>query len=192
MTQWTSPDSSVHWILQARILEWVATLSSGGSSRPRNQTWISYVSCTGRQILYHWATKEDPVSILMIKMWQKWCWWVTSKVGIVKAMLVSFGALSLGAFSCHVTCLAIPSPSCLKTIWRDGWGRGRRREREIEIKSEWEGTSWMVQWLRFCAPSAGDLGLIPGQRTGSHMLQLSLHASGKGPACRNDDPMCSN
>ena len=117
----------------------------GESSRPRNQTWISYVSCTGRQILYHWATKEDPVSILMIKMWQKWCWWVTSKIGIVKAMLVSFGALCLGAFSCHVTCLALPSPSCWKTIWRDGWGRGRRRGREIEIKSEWEGTSWMVQ-----------------------------------------------
>ena len=28
--------SSVHGILQARILEWVATPSSGGSSRPRN------------------------------------------------------------------------------------------------------------------------------------------------------------
>ena len=32
------PGSSVHGILQARILEWVAMLSSRGSSRPRDQT----------------------------------------------------------------------------------------------------------------------------------------------------------
>ena len=27
-------------------------------------------------------------------------------------------------------------------------------------------------WLRLCAPDVGDLGLIPGQGTRSHMLQL--------------------
>ena len=37
--------SSVHGILQARILEWVAKPSSRGSSQPRDQTHISYVSC---------------------------------------------------------------------------------------------------------------------------------------------------
>ena len=39
--------SSVHGILQAKILEWVAMPSSRGSSRLRNQTHISYVSCIG-------------------------------------------------------------------------------------------------------------------------------------------------
>ena len=47
------PGSSVQGILQARILEWVAVVSSRGSSRPRDQTHISYVSSIGRQILYH-------------------------------------------------------------------------------------------------------------------------------------------
>ena len=47
------PGSSVHEILPARILEWVAIPSSRGSSWPRDQTCISYVSCTGRQVLYH-------------------------------------------------------------------------------------------------------------------------------------------
>ena len=42
------PGSSVHGILHARILEWVAMPSSRGSSRPRDQTRISYVSCIGR------------------------------------------------------------------------------------------------------------------------------------------------
>ena len=36
-TLWTvAPDSSVHGILQARILEWVAMSASGGTSQPRN------------------------------------------------------------------------------------------------------------------------------------------------------------
>ena len=47
------PESSVHGILQARILEWVAMPSSRGSSRPRDQTRVSYVSCTGRWVLHH-------------------------------------------------------------------------------------------------------------------------------------------
>ena len=35
------PDSSVHGILQARILEWVSMPSSRGSSQPRNGTQVS-------------------------------------------------------------------------------------------------------------------------------------------------------
>ena len=37
------PDSSVHGILQTRILEWVAISFSRGSSRQRDWTWISYI-----------------------------------------------------------------------------------------------------------------------------------------------------
>ena len=47
------PDFSVHEILQARILEWVAMPSSRGSSQPRNRTHVSYVSCIGREVLFH-------------------------------------------------------------------------------------------------------------------------------------------
>ena len=47
------PGSSVHGVLQARILEWVAVSLSGGSSRPRDQTHVSYVSCIDRRVLYH-------------------------------------------------------------------------------------------------------------------------------------------
>ena len=35
------PGFSVHGILQARILEWVAIAFSRGSSQPRDQTWVS-------------------------------------------------------------------------------------------------------------------------------------------------------
>ena len=48
------PGSSVHWILQAKILEWVAMPFSRGSSQPRDWTCGSYVSCIGRWVLYHY------------------------------------------------------------------------------------------------------------------------------------------
>ena len=51
----SSPGSSVLRISQARILEQVAVSFSRGSSWSRD--WIC-VSCIGRQILYHWATRD--------------------------------------------------------------------------------------------------------------------------------------
>ena len=62
------PGSSVHGILQARILEWVAISFSRGSPQPRDRT---LVSCTDRQILYRWATREALCFLLfMHKMCQ--------------------------------------------------------------------------------------------------------------------------
>ena len=48
-----SPVSSVHGILQARILEWVAISSSRGSFQLRDRTCVSCGSNIGRQILCH-------------------------------------------------------------------------------------------------------------------------------------------
>ena len=42
--------SSVHGILQAKILEWVTMFSSSGSFWPGDRT----LTCTGRKALYHW------------------------------------------------------------------------------------------------------------------------------------------
>ena len=47
------PGVSINGILQARILEWAAIPSSRGSSRPRNWTNVSYVSCNGWWVLYN-------------------------------------------------------------------------------------------------------------------------------------------
>ena len=45
------PGSPVHGILQARKLECIVVPSSRGSSWPRDQTCISYVTCIGRRVL---------------------------------------------------------------------------------------------------------------------------------------------
>ena len=55
--------SSVHGILQAKILEWVAISSSRGSSRPRGQTHVSFVSCIVSCIARHHAPSQ------MIESW---------------------------------------------------------------------------------------------------------------------------
>ena len=73
--------SSVHEIIPARILEWLAfspprgfpsskgfPLLQGVSPPPRGQTHISCVSCIGRQILYHWATWDS-------EYWDEVCFW---------------------------------------------------------------------------------------------------------------------
>ena len=49
------PGSSVHGLLQARILEWVAMHFSRGSSWPRDWTWVSHI--VGRWFTI-WATRE--------------------------------------------------------------------------------------------------------------------------------------
>ena len=49
------PGYSVHGILQARILEWVAISFSGGSSWWRNWT---QVSCIAGGFFINWATRE--------------------------------------------------------------------------------------------------------------------------------------
>ena len=67
--------SSVHVILQARILEWIAISSSRGSSWPRDWTHLSYASCISREILYHWATWEAAWvahKTVTQTMWLKW------------------------------------------------------------------------------------------------------------------------
>ena len=53
------PVSAVHEIFQSRILGWVAISFSRGSSRLMDWT---HISCIGRWILYHWATREAPGS----------------------------------------------------------------------------------------------------------------------------------
>ena len=56
----TTPGSSVHGILQARILEWLTIPFSRGSSQPRG--WI-HGSCIAGGFFIIWATREVPEGI---------------------------------------------------------------------------------------------------------------------------------
>ena len=52
---YSMPGSSVLGILQATVLEWGAISFSRGSSRPRDQTWVS---CIAGRYFTIWATRE--------------------------------------------------------------------------------------------------------------------------------------
>ena len=61
------PGSSLHGIVQARILEWVAISSSRGSSWPRNRTCTSCIaSCIAGRFFTTSATWEAPGSSYLI------------------------------------------------------------------------------------------------------------------------------
>ena len=59
------PGSSVHRILQARILEWIAISFSRGSSRPRNQI---RVSCTAGKFFTFWPRSSCNVFLAAFKI----------------------------------------------------------------------------------------------------------------------------
>ena len=54
-TLWDTMDYTVHEILQAKILEWVAYSFSSQSSQPRNRTWVS---CIAGGFFTNWAMRE--------------------------------------------------------------------------------------------------------------------------------------
>ena len=54
-------DYTVHWILRARILEWVAFPFSRGSSQPRDRTQVSHIASG---FFTSWATRESVMKFL--------------------------------------------------------------------------------------------------------------------------------
>ena len=60
------PGSSIHGILQARILEWVAMPSSRGSTQPRDLTQVSHI--LGHLILYHLSHQGSPRYHLLTRL----------------------------------------------------------------------------------------------------------------------------
>ena len=92
--------SSVHGILQARILEWVSTSSSRWSSRPWDQTHVSCVSWIAGRFLTWGATGK--FKVLFIQM----------------CCAQSFSYVQLFATSWTVACQA---PLSVGFSWQEYW-----------------------------------------------------------------------
>ena len=58
-----SPFASVHGLLPARILEWLAISFPRGSSQPRDQTWIS---CIAGRFFTVWVTREAHFEMYLV------------------------------------------------------------------------------------------------------------------------------
>ena len=55
-------DYTVHGILQARILDWVAVPISRGSSQPRDRTQVSHIA---GEFFTNWAVKEARYTLFL-------------------------------------------------------------------------------------------------------------------------------
>ena len=98
------PDSSVHGISQARILEWVAMPSSRGSSHPSDPT---HVSCIDRQILLplsnqgSFQRKKNRNSFIIVRL---------SLIRELFKHICVFTSLSPMRIQYHLTVTAFTSP----------------------------------------------------------------------------------
>ena len=97
LTLWDSMDcsplsSSVHGILQARVLEWVAISSCRGSSWPRD--WPR-VSCNAGIFFTIWATRE--AQDRMTKQWQQPQYFVQFSNSLVSGSAFHISRLSNGS-----------------------------------------------------------------------------------------------
>ena len=64
-------DYTVHWIFQARILEWVVFPFSRGSSQPRDRSQVSH---NAGRFFTSWTTREAPQGNLSKVFIIKVCW----------------------------------------------------------------------------------------------------------------------
>ena len=107
-TDCSLPGSTVHGIIQTKILEWVAIFSCRGSSRPRDQTYVSCISCISRQILYHCTPWEA----------------LSAKSPLLKFCLILRPVQKKN--SCNKLCRTSAWPTCLPLLWMS-----RRWPREL-------------------------------------------------------------
>ena len=94
-----SMDYTVHGILRARILEWVAFPFSRGSSQPRDWTQVSHIA--GR-IFTSWATREAQKMVLYQELRiNLYCWLSAAEVGSAYSWIlyIVFIAISMVAVS---------------------------------------------------------------------------------------------
>ena len=87
--------SSVHGILQARIMEWISMPSSRGSSWPRDQTQVSHIAGSFFTI---WATREAHVSS-----------WLPPNLFLIRSSIMLYTITSLWFYSCHTLIHSLPS-----------------------------------------------------------------------------------
>ena len=105
LVDYSPPGSSVHGILQTKILEWVAISFSRGSSWPRNWTQVSRI--VGRHFTI-WVTKDvrwvklcDSLSILWHCLSLEWEWKLTFSSPVATAEFSKFADIVSAALSQH-------------------------------------------------------------------------------------------
>ena len=120
-TDCSLPGSSVHGLLQARILEWVAIPSSRGSPQPRDQTWVSHTAgrllseppgkpWNVRMIIYWWLCYFNAEAWLQVTEPWRMCWAFVWRGSFLENFLSFVSCFPLSHF------FEFPYP-CMKHFW---------------------------------------------------------------------------
>ena len=159
------PGSSVHGILQAKILEWVAIPFSRGSSQPRDRTWVS---CITVRFFTLWDTREAPSLKTGLAQWEQGsralfrnkrarligfrvflC--LLSKQEFYFGLKINisqdcFLMLLLLKHNSYFTNYSQTSSSWRKAEWVEGRDRHWREINALELKSPGTFTTWLFPW----------------------------------------------
>ena len=129
------PGSSVHGILQARVLEWAAISFSRGSSQPRDRTQVSRIA--GRRFNL-WATRESP-KLSLAKLLSKCSLSVSRGVSWV----LDFCLLKAKVHCCHeLGGKGCPLPGAVTKTFSTTKGRLRLWGGESGVPNLWGSNAW--------------------------------------------------
>ena len=114
------PGSSVHGVLQATILEWVAVSFSRGSSRPRNRAHVSCGFCIAGRLftlepLGRHASALKDATILMLKLF-------SSPPGLLTAILASI-SVQLRIPANHMVAQTVKNVPVIQGTWVQSLGQ---------------------------------------------------------------------
>ena len=164
---YSQPGSSVHGILQARILEYVAISFSRESSQPRGWT---HISCLAGRFFTIWATREaySYINIKIDKTLSKEHLWISH---IYFYVVIDFSVLSRYLFSVTGWIFLYVSSSWIRWLW---WRftKKHRTIREWELR---EAAEWQVDYMM----ESRELGINGRQWRGwSAAVTEKLHSLG--------------
>ena len=157
-------DYTIHGILQARILEWVAFPLSRGSSQPRNWT---QASCITGGFFTSWATRLSQRILEWVAYpFSRGSSWPRNQTGVSCTADRFFTNWAIREVLYYIYYINV----CMDLY---SYAYSQQSLHLSSLKKTMRfGTCLVIQWLTLCS-CTGDLGSIFGQGTRSRMPQLN-------------------
>ena len=121
------PGSSVHGVLQSRVLEWVVIPSSRGSSPPRDQTWVSYIA---GKFFTTWVTLLYICVCLYVYSRVIWLFWTSllawknmMRITDIRCVYLNSDSLCLllRAVGCNTFCFKLSELGLIPAPWHNSF-----------------------------------------------------------------------
>ena len=154
------PGSSVHGILQARQLAWVAMPFSRGSSQPKDRTHVSCVSwiAGGFFTLNRQRSPLNKLTFSQIPVFLSWkllmasCTHLCSRIMAPKIWYILYSVLhqwltEIGILLCPVDKIALLSSGCKSSLWIQLHFSQNNILKLDYLPAWWQDTS-KVEWLQ--------------------------------------------